>query len=326
MPEPYLKIAKELIRAESFAIAKLEDRIDDNFARIVELLYRIRGKVIITGVGKSGLVGRKIAATLASTGTPSFFIHAYEAGHGDIGSVSQNDALIVISNSGETSEVLNLLPYLKKKKVLVVGFVGNVQSSLGKKCDIVINTGVSSEACPMGIVPTASTIVTLAMGDALAIALMNKRKFKELDFAGLHPGGSLGRRLLTTVEDLMHTGDEIPLATINDSMKQVLFTMTQKGLGVVGILDQSGRLVGVITDGDLRRGLEQTGDFFHQAPAAIMSRNPKFVNSQTLAIDALYQMEKYAVTNLFVFNGKQTGIPTGIIHIHDILRYGIMVK
>lgn len=326
MPDSYLKIAKELIRAESFAIAKLEERIDDNFAQIVELLYGIRGKVIITGVGKSGLVGRKIAATLASTGTPSFFIHAYEAGHGDIGSVSQNDVLIVISNSGETSEVLNLLPYLKKKKVPIIGFVGNVQSSLGKKCDIVINTGVSSEACPMGIVPTASTIVTLAMGDALAIALMNKRKFKELDFAGLHPGGSLGRRLLTTVEDLMHTGDEIPLATINDSMKQVLFTMTQKGLGVVGILDQSGRLVGVITDGDLRRGLEQTGNFFNQAPTAIMSRNPKFINSQTLAIDALYQMEKYAVTNLFVFNGKQTGIPTGIIHIHDILRYGIMVK
>lgn len=326
MPDSYLKIAKELIRAEAFAIAKMEERIDDNFAQIVELLYGIRGKVIITGVGKSGLVGRKIAATLASTGTPSFFIHAYEAGHGDIGSVSQNDVLIVISNSGETSEVLNLLPYLKKKKVPIIGFVGNVQSSLGKKCDIVINTGVSSEACPMGIVPTASTIVTLAMGDALAIALMNKRKFKELDFAGLHPGGSLGRRLLTTVEDLMHTGDEIPLATINDSMKQVLFTMTQKGLGVVGILDQSGRLVGVITDGDLRRGLEQTGNFFHQAPAAIMSRNPKFINSQTLAIDALYQMEKYAVTNLFVFNGKQTGIPTGIIHIHDILRYGIMVK
>ncbi|MGC9363980.1 MAG: KpsF/GutQ family sugar-phosphate isomerase [Fidelibacterota bacterium] len=326
MPESYLKIAIGLIRAESTAIAQLEKRIDDTFREMVELLFGIRGKVIITGVGKSGLVGRKIAATLASTGTPSFFIHAYEAGHGDLGSVGQKDAVIVISNSGETSEVLYLLPYLRKRKVPIIGFVGNTTSSLAKKCDLVIDTGVSSEACPMGIVPTASTIVTLAMGDALAIALMNKRRFKELDFAGLHPGGSLGRRLLTTVGDLMHTGDEIPLAAINESMKQVLFTMTQKGLGVVGILDQSGRLVGVITDGDLRRGLEQTDDFFKQSPAAIMSKNPKFVNSRTLAIDALIQMEKYAVTNLFVFNGHQTGIPTGIIHIHDILRYGIMVK
>jgi len=189
---------------------------------------------------------------------------------------------------------------------------------------MVIDTGVSAEACPLGIVPTASTIVTMAMGDALAIALMNKRKFKELDFAGLHPGGSLGRRLLTTVQDLMHTGDAIPLASVNDNMKQVLFTMTKKGLGVVGIVDSEENLMGVITDGDLRRGLENNENFFNVLPTNIMTKNPKYLVSSTLAIDALYKMEKFAVTNLFVFNEDKIGKPTGIIHIHDILRYGIM--
>ena len=324
MPQFYLDIAKELIRAESVAIAGLENRIDENFKNIVELLHRITGKVIITGVGKSGLVGRKIAATLSSTGTPSFFLHSYEAGHGDLGSVSKHDALILISNSGETSEVIYLLPYLKKIKVPVIGFIGNKKSSLAKKCDYVVDTGVPAEACPLGIVPTASTIVTLAMGDAFAIALMNKRKFKEIDFAGLHPGGSLGRRLLTTVQDLMHTADAIPFASVNDSMKQVLFTMTKKGLGVVGLLDSEENLIGVITDGDLRRGLEHTKNFLNVAPKDIMTINPKFLISSTLAIDALYQMEEYAVTNLFVFEDGKTGKPTGIIHIHDILRYGIM--
>jgi len=324
MPQFYLDIAKELIRAESIAIAGLENRINENFKNIVELLYHNSGKVIITGVGKSGLVGRKIAATLSSTGTPSFFLHSYEAGHGDLGSVSKHDALILISNSGETSEVIYLLPYLKKIKVPVIGFIGNKESSLAKKCDYVVYTGVPTEACPLGIVPTASTIVTLAMGDALAIALMNKRKFKEIDFAGLHPGGSLGRRLLTTVQDLMHTGDAIPFASVNDSMKQVLFTMTKKGLGVVGLLDSEENLVGVITDGDLRRGLEHTENFLNVVPKDIMTKNPKFLILSTLAIDALYQMEEYAVTNLFVFEENKTGKPTGIIHIHDILRYGIM--
>lgn len=324
MPDSYLKIARDLIQIEAAAIASLGNRIDDRFKQMVEQLYRTKGKVIVTGVGKSGLIGRKIAATLASTGTPSFFLHSYEAGHGDLGAITKDDALILISNSGETNEVIYLLPYLAKMKVPVIGFVGNRESSLAKKCMIVIDTSVSSEACPMGIVPTASTIVALAMGDALAIALMNKRKFKELDFAGLHPGGSLGRRLLTTVQDLMHTGDEIPLASVNDSMKQVLFTMTKKGLGVVGILDTDGNLAGVITDGDLRRGLEHTDNIFNDAPAEIMTKNPKFLNCDMLAIDALYEMEEYAVTNLFVFKAEKIGKPDGIIHIHDILSYGIM--
>ncbi len=324
MPSSYLEKARELIRVESGAIADLENRIDENFKKAIELLYHISGKVILTGVGKSGLIGRKIAATLSSTGTPSFFIHAYEAGHGDLGGVSKHDALIVISNSGETSEIVYMIPYVKKLKIPVIGFIGKCDSSLAQKCDIVIDTGVKEEACPLGIVPTASTVVTLAMGDALAVALMDKRKFKETDFAGLHPGGALGKRLLTTVNDLMHTGDKIPLAYLKDTMKHVLFVMTKKGLGVVGILDEDENLAGVITDGDLRRGLEQTKNFLIMSPKDIMTSHPKSINSSTLAIDALYQMEKFSVTNLFVYDGEKTGKPVGIIHIHDILRYGIM--
>ncbi len=324
MPQSYLHKARELIRLEASAIASLESRIDDNFKKTVELLFRINGKVIVTGVGKSGLIGQKISATLSSTGTPSFFIHSYEAGHGDLGGVTKDDALIIISNSGETTEVIHLIPYLKKIKVPIIGFIGKSNSSLAKKCDITIDIGVSSEACPLGIVPTASSVVTLAFGDALAIALMDKRKFKEIDFAGLHPGGSLGRRLLTTVRDLMHIGKEIPFASLEDSMEQVLFIMTKKGLGVVGILDNEENLAGVITDGDLRRGLEQSKNFLVMAPKDIMSTKPKFIRSATLAIDALYQMEEYAVTNLFVYDDENIGKPVGIIHIHDILRYGIM--
>jgi arabinose-5-phosphate isomerase len=324
MPDSYMEKARELLRIEARAIADLDSRINANFRETVELLYRVNGKVIVTGVGKSGLIGQKISATLSSTGTPSFFIHSYEAGHGDLGGVSGDDALIIISNSGETTEAIHLIPYLKKMKVPIVGLIGKSDSTLAKKCDLVLDTSVSSEACPLGIVPTASSIVTLALGDALAIALMDKRKFKEIDFAGLHPGGSLGRRLLTTVRDLMHTGDEIPFATLEDSMEQVLFTMTNKGLGVVGILDGSENLAGVITDGDLRRGLEQSQNFLALAPREVMSSKPKYIRSSTLAIDALYRMEEYAVTNLFVFEDQNVGKPVGIIHIHDILRYGIM--
>jgi len=324
MPSSYLEKAREVIRGESKAIGNLEKRIDENFEKAVELLYEVKGKVILTGVGKSGLIGRKVASTLSSTGTPSFFIHAYEAGHGDLGGVGKNDALIVISNSGETSEVIHLLPFARKMKIPVIGFVGNSRSSLAQKCDIIINIGVELEPCPLGIVPTASTVVALAMGDALAIALMDKRKFKENDFAGLHPGGSLGRRLLTTVQDLMNTGEKLPFAGIDDSMKKVLFTMTEKGFGVVGILDKTNNLAGVITDGDLRRGLERGNNFLENAAKDIMSTNPKWINSNTLAIDALYQMEEYAVTSLFVYESEKACQPVGIIHIHDILRYGIM--
>jgi len=324
MPSSYLKKARQLIQIEARAIAHLENRINKHFQEVVELLYKIKGKVVVTGVGKSGLVGRKISATLSSTGTPSFYLNAFEAGHGDIGSLREGDALVIISHSGETKELLALISYVKKLNLPLIGFMGKIDSTLAEKCDIVIDTGVAEEACPLGIVPTASTIVAMAMGDALAIALMDKRKFKEIDFAGLHPAGSLGRRLLTTVHDLMHTGNKVPFAHINDTMDRVLWVMTRKGFGVVGILDDKGNMSGVITDGDLRRGLKRSENFLKMLAKEVMTTNPKWISSNTLAIDALYQMEQYSVTNLFVYETEKNGKPIGIIHIHDILRYGIM--
>jgi arabinose-5-phosphate isomerase len=324
MPSSYLKKARQLIQIESQAIAELGNRINKHFQEAIELLFSVKGKVVVTGVGKSGLIGRKISATLSSTGTPSFFLNAFDAGHGDVGSLREGDALIVISNSGETKELLALLPYVKNLDLPLVGLMGKVNSTLAEKCDIVIDTGVSAEACPLGIVPTTSTIVAMAMGDALAIALMDKRKFKEIDFAGLHPAGSLGRRLLTTVRDLMHAGNKVPFANLNDTMDRVLCVITKKGLGVVGILDDKANMAGVITDGDLRRGLERGENFMQKPAKEVMTTDPKWISSNALAIDALYQMEQFAVTNLFVYDTKKNGKPVGIIHIHDILRYGIM--
>jgi len=324
MPSSYLEKAKQVIRIESRAIADLEDRIDDQFIAAVEAIYRSPGKVIVTGVGKSGHIGRRIAATLSSTGTPSFFIHAAEACHGDLGGISAEDIVILISNSGETEELINLIPSLKRVGVSIIGLIGNGESMIARKCDIILNTHVDEEACPMGIIPTASTSVTSAMGDALAIALMVKCGFREKDFAGLHPGGSLGRRLLTTVADLMHRGAEIPLMAHDCNMKSILFEMTKKGLGVVGILDGKDHLVGVITDGDLRRGLEKYDDFLQHTARDVMTTSPKKILTSALAIDALHVMEDYAITSIFVFREEADGYPDGIIHIHDILRHGIM--
>ena len=324
MPDSYLKKASQVLEIESAVIKDLTSRIDGTFQQAVETIYHIDGKVIVTGMGKSGLVGRKLAATLSSTGTPSFFLHPTEAAHGDLGGISDGDLLIMISKSGETSELIDLVPSLRKLHIPTIGMIGNTESRLANKCDIVLNIEVKSEACPLGIVPTASTIATSAMGDALAIALLDKRDFDKKDFADLHPGGSLGRRLLTTVEDLMHTDEEIPLASIGQPMKEVLITMTGKGLGVVGILDNGSELCGVITDGDLRRGLESGNDFLDSSPEELMTTNPKWIKKSTLAIDALNIMEKHAITSLFVFNDAKQDEPVGIIHIHDILSYGIM--
>lgn len=324
MASSYIDKALELIKIEAEAIASLKNKIDKNFEKAVDLIYNTKGKVIVTGVGKSGHIGRKIAATLSSTGTPSFFMHAYEAAHGDLGGITKNDALIMISNSGETDEVIHLIPTLKKFNIPTIGFLGKTNSTLAKKCDIVISTQVAIEADPLNMVPTASAIVALAMGDALAIALLDRKQFKENDFAILHPGGSLGRRLLTTVEDLMHKGDQIPLVYSDNDIKHALFIMTKKGLGIVGVLDKDENLVGVITDGDLRRGLERTNNFLNRLAKDIMSTNPKWIESSCLAIDALHLMEEYAITNLFVFNNTKEGKPVGILHIHDVLRYGII--
>ncbi len=324
MPRRHMEKAKEVLQIESKVIADLTNRVDENFHQAVETILRISGKVIVLGMGKSGLVGRKLSATLSSTGTPSFFMHPGEAAHGDLGGLSSRDLVLLISNSGETGELIQLLPNLKRKNIPIIGMFGNINSTLAEGCDVVLDTSVKKEACPLGIVPTASSIAASAMGDALSISLLDKRGFEEKDFAEFHPGGSLGKRLLTTVDDLMHKGEMIPLISREKQMKDVIVTMTQKGLGVVGTIDDQGNLVGVITDGDLRRGLENTTEFINWKAEDLMSLNPKWITRDRLAIDALKIMEKFAITSLFVFEEANVGEPVGIIHIHDILKYGIM--
>ncbi len=322
MPEKH--IAADVLKIESKVIADLVERINENFICAIDTILGISGKVIVMGMGKSGLVGRKLSATLSSTGTPSFFMHPGEAAHGDLGGISSRDLILLLSNSGETGELVQLLPNLKRKNIPIIGIFGNVNSTLAEGCNIALDTSVKKEACPLGIVPTASTIAASAMGDALAISLLDRRGFKEKDFAEFHPGGSLGKRLLTTVEDLMHKGDMIPLVPKSMKMKEVIVSMTQKGLGVIGTLDSDNNLIGVITDGDLRRGLENSAEFLQLNAADIMSVKPKWITKNQLAIDALKIMEKFSITSLFVFEKINKGKPVGIIHIHDILKYGIM--
>ncbi|MBN2281482.1 MAG: KpsF/GutQ family sugar-phosphate isomerase [Candidatus Marinimicrobia bacterium] len=319
----HLEKAKEVIRIESQVIADLENRIDQNFHKAVEIILSISGKVIVMGMGKSGLVGRKLSATLSSTGTPSFFMHPGEAAHGDLGGLSERDLLLLVSNSGETGELIQILPNLKRRNIPILGIFGNINSTLANSCDVALDTSVKKEACPMGIVPTASSIAASAMGDALAISLLDKRGFEEKDFAEFHPGGSLGKRLLTTVEDLMNTGNTIPLISRDKAMKEVIVTMTQKSLGIVGLLDSDNNLVGAISDGDLRRSLESGTNVLEKKASELMTKTPKWITKDRLAIDALQTMEKFAITSLFVFCKENKGIPIGIIHIHDILKYGI---
>ena len=319
MRKTHLKKAEEVLRIESQVILDLIARVDDNFHRAVETILQISGKAIVLGMGKSGLVGRKLSATLSSTGTPSFFMHPGEAAHGDLGGISSMDLVILLSNSGETGELVKLMPNLKRKHIPIIGIFGNNNSTLAENCDIVLDVSVKNEACSLGIVPTASTIAASAMGDALAISLLDKRGFQEKDFAEFHPGGSLGKRLLTTVADLMHKDNLIPLINQDKGMKDVVVHMTQKGLGVVGLTDKDENLVGVITDGDLRRGIVHVETFLGMQVATIMSKNPKWITKDRLAIDALKIMEKFSITSLFVYNDDKQGKPVGIIHIHDIL-------
>ena len=272
-----LRRAKEVLKIEARGIDALGARLDDSFLRAVELLYDCRGKVVITGMGKSGIICRKIAATLASTGTPSFFLHAGEGIHGDLGMVMRGDVIVGVSNSGETEEILKLLPHIKLNGLKLIVLTGKLDSTLAKAGDVVLDVGVREEACPLGLAPTASTTAALAMGDALAVVLLEKKEFKEQDFALRHPGGILGRKLILKVNDLMKRGDEIPLVREETPMKEALFEITSKRLGITGVVDGEGRLVGVITDGDLRRGLEKKGDIFDLKAAELMTRSPKAI-------------------------------------------------
>jgi arabinose-5-phosphate isomerase len=318
-----LRRAKEVLKIEARGIDALGARLDDSFLRAVELLYDCRGKVVITGMGKSGIISRKIAATLASTGTPSFFLHAGEGIHGDLGMVMRGDVIVAVSNSGETEEILKLLPHIKFNGLKLIVMTGKLDSTLAKAGDVVLDVGVSEEACPLGLAPTASTTAALAMGDALAVVLLEKKEFREQDFALRHPGGILGRRLILKVKDLMKMGDEIPLVREETPMKEALFEITSKRLGVTGVVDGEGRLVGVITDGDLRRGLEKKGDIFGLKAAELMTRGPKAIAADMLAAEAVAVMEQFPITSLFILD-QQSKKPIGVIHLHDIIKAGVV--
>lgn len=313
---------KRVLEIEVRAIAGLLERLDHRFTEAIDLLYRCAGKVVVSGMGKSGLIGQKIAATLASTGTPAFFLHPAEGTHGDLGMLARRDALIAISNSGETEEVLKLLPFVKRLNIPVVAMTGRVQSTLAKNSEVVLDVSVGEEACPMGLAPTASTTATLAMGDALAIALLQKRGFREEDFAQFHPGGTLGRRLLLKVRDLMHGGEAVPRVTQQTSAREAILVMTTKKLGMTTVVDEAGRLLGVITDGDLRRFLERGADLAKAKAWDLASKNPKTIGPDELAAGAVRIMEECSITSLVVLEESRQIV--GVIHLHDLLKSGIV--
>jgi arabinose-5-phosphate isomerase len=319
-----LNEVKRVLKIEAQSILDLIDQIDENLLRAVELLYQCNGKVVLMGMGKSGLVGRKISSTFASTGTPSFFLHPAEGLNGDFGMLAKEDVIIAISNSGETRELLEALPLIKRYGNRLITFTGNSNSTLARAGDVNLNVHVKEEACPLGLAPTASTTTTLALGDALAIALMGKRGFKKEDFAILHPGGALGKRLLLKVEDLMHVGKAFPMVSEKTLMKDAIFEITSKRLGVTGVCNAEGHLVGVITDGDLRRALEKFSDLFNREASEVMTKTPKWIEKDALAAKGVQRMEEHSITSLFVFNKPGDKVPAGIIHLHDLLKAGVV--
>ena len=318
-----LKKARKVLEIEAQGITRLVDKLGQDFCEAVHLLHRCQGKVVVTGVGKSGLICQKIAATLASTGTPAIFLHAVDGFHGDLGVLTRQDVVMAVSNSGETEEVNRLLPPIKRLGVPLIALTGKPSSTLARHGDVVIDTGVKEEACPMNLVPTASTTAALAIGDALAIVLLGERGFKEEDFALLHPGGVLGKRLLYRVEDLMHVGDEIPFVKEDASLMDAILVISSKRLGVTGVLDAGENLVGVITDGDLRRGLEKNLDIRERQACEVMTLNPKRIRKGELAAKALQAMEQFSITALFVVAPTNEKKAIGIIHVHDLLKAGI---
>lgn len=312
---------RRVLNIEARAIAALVDRLDQRFTDAVEVLYRCTGKVVVAGMGKSGLIGQKIAATMASTGTPAFFVHPADGIHGDLGMLARQDALIAISNSGETEEVLKLLPFVKRLDIPVIALTGRPQSTLAKNSEVTLDVSVGEEACPLGLAPTASTTATLAMGDALAIALLERRGFKEEDFAQFHPGGTLGRRLLTKVRDVMHHGGAVPRIRQDATAREAIMEMTTKKLGMTTVVDAAGRLTGIITDGDLRRFLEKGSDVGKSRASDLASPRPKTIHPDELAARALQLMEQHAITSIVVLEAD--GALAGVIHLHDLLRHGI---
>ncbi|GBD27274.1 Arabinose 5-phosphate isomerase KdsD [bacterium HR30] len=313
---------RRVLQIEAEAVRALADRLDERFARALELLATCRGKIVVTGMGKSGIVCRKIAATLSSTGSPAVFLHAAEAAHGDAGVFVKGDTVVALSHSGETEEVLRLLPIIKRLALPLVAITGNLASSLARAADVALDVSVAEEACPLGLAPTASTTAALALGDALAVALLERRGFRAEDFAVLHPAGALGRRFLR-VADLMHQGDAVPKVRPEAPFRDVLTEITQKRLGITAVVDAEDRLMGVITDGDLRRALERMENIREARAAHIMTTNPKVIAKDALAAHAVAEMERHAITALFIVEEPELRL-TGVIHLHDLLKAGVV--
>lgn len=300
----------------------LADRIDDQFRHAMTIILDCKGRVVVTGMGKSGHIARKIAATLASTGTPAFFLHPGEASHGDLGMITQDDAVIALSNSGESAEVTTILPLIKRRGAKLIGMSGNPASTLARESDAHLNVAVDKEACPHNLAPTASTTAALAMGDALAVALLDARGFTAEDFARTHPGGSLGRRLLVHVRDVMHTGEKLPVVDESARLKDALLEMTRKGLGMTAVVDGAGRLTGIFTDGDLRRTLEKAVDVHAANIADRMMRNPKTIGPDQLAVEAVERMQEMKINGLLVVDADQRLV--GALNMHDLLKAGVV--
>ena len=317
----YITVAKKVLEIESKALIKQIDQIDQAFVDACELCLECDGKLIVMGLGKSGHIADKIAATLSSTGTPSYFIHPSEAIHGDIGMIDEKDIVLIFSYSGETEEIISLIPYLKKKEIKIISFTGNIKSKLSSESDIHIHVPVDEEACPMNLAPTASTTTALAVGDAFAVALLERKGFTKEDFAKSHPGGSLGKQLLLSIKDIMHTGDEVPVVYSRDTLSKGLIEMSQKALGMTAIVDEKDQLVGIFTDGDLRRTLESNIDIKTTKMRQVMTKNPFVLPADTLAYNALNLIQEKKITSIIVTNENKV---IGALNIHDLFRSGLM--
>ncbi len=316
-PEKLKGSARAVIETEQQAVSDLKQRIDGHFVNACRLLLECSGRVVVLGMGKSGHIGHKIAATLASTGTPSFFVHPGEAGHGDLGMITREDVVIALSNSGETSEIITLLPVIKRLNIPLIALTGNPASTLGKAAAVCLDVSVTREACPLGLAPTASTTASLVLGDALAVALLEARGFNAEDFARSHPGGSLGRRLLC-VSDVMHRGTEIPRVDEKTVLSRTLLEMSAKGLGMTAVLNEQGKVSGIFTDGDLRRTLDSGFDIHTTTTVEVMTKNARTINSTCLAAEALRMMEDYRINALLVLDEDRQLV--GVLNMHDLLR------
>ncbi len=321
-PEALVESAQKTLKIELAAVAALSERIDASFVRACELILKCRGRVVVIGMGKSGHIGRKIAATLASTGTTAMFVHPAEASHGDIGMIATDDVVLALSNSGSTEEIVGLLPIIKRKAVPLISLTGNPNSELALAAEANLNAQVAEEACPLGLAPTSSTTAALVLGDALAMALLEARGFTREDFAFSHPGGNLGRRLLVRVRDVMHVGDELPRVRMGTALSEALLEMTSKGFGLTTVVDTTGKLVGVFSDGDLRRALDVGVDIHNKLVDDVMSVDYRYIGSTSLAAEAALKMQENSIYVLIV--SDQAGELSGLIKMHDLLRANVI--